>query len=51
MSTSNHSETGCTLPEQLRHYYLETMGIQVWQSLAGQGDNDDTDEAVSTHTV
>ena len=25
------STTGCTLPEVLRRYYLDTMGIRVWQ--------------------
>jgi hypothetical protein len=23
--------TGCTLPEDLRRYYLDAMGIQLWQ--------------------
>jgi DNA polymerase len=25
------SSTGCTLPEDLRRYYLDAMGIQLWQ--------------------
>ncbi len=28
------SSDGCELPETLRRYYLETMGIQVWDDLA-----------------
>ena len=31
MNASN--QTGCGLPEDLRHYYLDAMGIQLWQSL------------------
>jgi DNA polymerase len=38
MSTSKHKQTtGCHLPEAMRRYYLDTMGIQVWQSLEQQG--------------
>jgi DNA polymerase len=29
----SHS-TGCELPEELRRYYLDTMGIQVWDDMA-----------------
>jgi DNA polymerase len=37
MSNSRHNQTtGCRLPEDIRRYYLETMGIQVWQSLEQQ---------------
>ncbi len=38
MSTGKHiQDTGCQLPEAMRRYYLDTMGIQVWQSLEQQG--------------
>jgi uracil-DNA glycosylase family 4 len=37
MSASKHNQaTGCLLPENMRRYYLDTMGIQVWQSLQQQ---------------
>jgi DNA polymerase len=37
MSTSKHKHTtGCHLPEAMRRYYLDTMGVQVWQSLEQQ---------------
>ncbi len=36
------SSDGCELPETLRRYYLETMGIQVWDDLA-------TDESTTAH--
>lgn len=28
---SKMADTGCQLPEELRRYYLEVMGIQLWQ--------------------
>ena len=33
MPGSEYSQTGCQLSEGLRHYYLDTMGIQLWQAL------------------
>ena len=36
MPVSDNSQTGCLLAEDLRRYYLDTMGIQVWQSLEAQ---------------
>ena len=36
MAASGNSQTVCMLAEDVRHYYLETMGIQVWQSLEPQ---------------
>ena len=33
MPGSEYSHTGCQLSEGLRHYYLDTMGIQLWQAL------------------
>lgn len=32
MPGSEHSQSGCQLSDELRHYYLDTMGIQVWQA-------------------
>lgn len=31
MSAAGHSHRGCSLPEELRRYYLDTMGVQLWQ--------------------
>ena len=36
MATSENSQAGCMLAEDVRRYYLDTMGIQVWQSLEQQ---------------
>jgi DNA polymerase len=33
MPGSEHNQIGCQLAEGLRHYYLDTMGIQLWQAL------------------
>ncbi len=33
MPGSEHSQPGCQLSDELRHYYLDTMGIQLWQAL------------------
>ncbi|NNJ95572.1 MAG: uracil-DNA glycosylase [Gammaproteobacteria bacterium] len=33
MPGSEHSQLGCQLSDELRHYYLDTMGIQIWQAL------------------
>jgi len=38
MSISKNRQTGCNLPEGMRRYYLDTMGIQLWQSLEKQVD-------------
>jgi DNA polymerase len=38
MSVSKNNQAGgCLLPEDVRRYYLDTMGIQVWQSLEAKG--------------
>lgn len=39
------------LAEDIRRYYLDAMGIQVWQSLAEQGDNIATDVSANSNTV
>ena len=33
MPGSEHSQSGCQLSDELRHYYLDTMGVQLWQAL------------------
>lgn len=33
MPGSKHSQLGCQLSDELRHYYLDTMGVQLWQAL------------------
>jgi len=37
MSAAGNNQTGCVLPEDLRRYYLETMGVQLWQSVRAGG--------------
>ncbi len=39
MSVSENSHTGCALPEDLRHYYLDAMGVQLWQPFEQPGDD------------
>ncbi|UCB53832.1 MAG: uracil-DNA glycosylase [Thiotrichales bacterium] len=36
MPVNDNSQAGCMLAEDLRRYYLDTMGVQVWQSLEPQ---------------
>ena len=36
MSAPQDQADGCELPEELRRYYLDTMGIQVWDELYPQ---------------
>jgi uracil-DNA glycosylase family 4 len=43
MASSENSQTGCMLSEDVRRYYLDTMGIQVWQSHENQLDVIETD--------
>ena len=33
MPVSGYDQAGCSLPEDLRRYYLDSMGVQVWQSI------------------
>ncbi len=33
MTAPEQQADGCILPEELRRYYLDTMGIQVWEAL------------------
>ena len=37
MSAVGNHQTGCVLPEDLRRYYLDTMGVQLWQSVRAVG--------------
>ncbi len=43
MAISENSQTGCLLAEDMRRYYLDTMGIQVWQSLEQQPGDAETE--------
>lgn len=36
MSVSHDKADGCELPEELRRYYLDAMGVQVWDELYPQ---------------
>ena len=59
MSASKHNQMdGCLLPEDMRRYYLDTMGIQVWRSLEQQEQTADAlsgtahnDEAASEDAI
>ncbi len=51
MSSGDQIHSGCMLAEDIRRYYLDAMGIQVWQSLAEQGDNIATDVSANSNTV
>lgn len=33
MSAGDNNQTGCVLPEDKRRYYLDAMGVQLWQPL------------------
>lgn len=53
-ASKNNQADGCLLPEAMRRYYLDTMGIQVWQSLQQQlqvaaGDSDNTEYSSTEH--
>jgi DNA polymerase len=53
-ASKNNQAVGCLLPEAMRRYYLDTMGIQVWQSLQQQvqvaaGDSDNTENSTTEH--
>ena len=51
MSTNENSQTGCVLSEDVRRYYLDTMGIQVWQSLENQPDDIETDVPANSDVI
>jgi len=34
LSVSQEKADGCELPEELRRYYLDTMGIQIWDEIS-----------------
>ena len=47
MSAGDNSQAGCRLAEDVRRYYLDTMGIQVWQSLENPVDDNEIDVPAS----
>lgn len=51
MASSENSQTGCMLAEDVRRYYLDTMGIQVWQSLEQQPDDVETEASVNRDVI
>jgi len=51
MTRSDNSQAGCSLAEDLRRYYLDTMGIQVWQSLERQLDGIETDVSENREVI
>ena len=42
MSAGDNNQTGCVLPEDTRRYYLDAMGVQLWQPLEQPLDEVDT---------
>jgi len=51
MTSSDNSQTGCMLAEDVRRYYLDTMGIQVWQSLEQQDDGVETEVSENREVI
>lgn len=51
MAISEDSQTGCLLAEDQRRYYLEKMGIQVWQSLEQQPGDAETEAFVDRDAI
>ncbi|MES0326639.1 MAG: uracil-DNA glycosylase [Gammaproteobacteria bacterium] len=51
MSASQDKADGCELPEQLRRYYLDTMGIQVWDELYPEAVPMDVQQEVAVEAV
>ena len=51
MSALQDQADGCELPEELRRYYLDTMGIQVWDELYPQAVSADETQVVETVAV
>ena len=51
MATSENSQAGCMLDEGVRRYYLDTMGVQVWQSLEQQPDDIETEAPVNRDVI
>jgi uracil-DNA glycosylase family 4 len=53
-ASKNNQAVGCLLPEAMRRYYLDTMGIQVWQSVEQQAQvatvtSDNTENSKTGH--
>ncbi|MGD8583588.1 MAG: uracil-DNA glycosylase [Gammaproteobacteria bacterium] len=51
MAISENSQTGCLLAEDQRLFYLDTMGIQVWQSLEQQPGGVETEAFVNRDAI
>lgn len=51
MPASESSQAGCMLAEDVRRYYLDTMGIQVWQSLEQQLEGIETDVSGNSDVI
>jgi len=51
MATIENNQAGCMLAEDVRRYYLDTMGIQVWQSLEQQPDDMETEAPANRDVV
>lgn len=48
MSADGNNLTGCVLPEDLRRYYLDAMGVQLWQSVRADGQPQPPDEVATS---
>lgn len=51
MPASESSQAGCMLAEDVRRYYLDTMGIQVWQSLENRLDVIEADVPANSDVI
>ena len=55
MGVGNNSQAACILPEEMRRYYLDAMGIQLWQPIEPPPDRAEPvpseDEASSWHRL
>ncbi len=51
LSAPQDKADGCELPEQLRRYYLDTMGIQLWQELSAKAEPVTTLQAVAGEKI
>jgi DNA polymerase len=51
MVTGENNQAGCMLAEDVRRYYLDTMGIQVWQSLEQPPDDMETEAPANRDIV
>jgi len=51
MTSSDNAQAGCVLTEDVRRYYLDAMGIQVWQSLENPVDDSETDVPANSDVI